>query len=170
MTYSLHTFTDSREIRARKTSRVLLLIGAVLLTSIVSSADAENIYKWVDEQGKIHYSSDKPMDAPAERMRVNTEKTGAVPGQSALAAEQKKIDDAAKAIKEKGIPASPPVPSISAKDIKQRCQQARSDLANIESHGQLRIQDDKGNLSYATDEVKQQRIAAAKNAIREYCH
>jgi hypothetical protein len=170
MTYRLHTHAESHESSVSKSSSALLLISALALVMMISPADAGDIYKWVDEQGNVHYSSEKPVDAPVESVHVNTEKTGNVAGQQALATEQKKIADEAKAIKEKGIPASPPVPSLSAKDIKQRCQQARSDLANIESHGQLRIQDDKGNLSYATDEVKQQRIAAAKNAIREYCH
>lgn len=169
MTYRLYSHTESGDARHSNLLRSLLMVSALVLAMIVTPASAEKIYKWVDEQGNIHYGSDKPVDAPAERMRVNTDKTGAVAGQRALAAEQKKIDDAAKAVREKGIPAQPPVPSLPAKEVKQRCQQARDNLARIESRGQMRIRDEKGNITYATDEAKQQRIAAAKKAIREYC-
>ncbi len=170
MTYRLHTHTDSHENRVSKSSHALLLISALTLVLMASPTDAGTIYKWIDEQGDVHYSSDKPADAPAERIRVNTEKTGNVAGQQALAAEQKKIADQAKAIKEKGIPAQPPVPALPLKEVKQRCQQARDSLARIEAHGQMRIRDKKGNFTYATDETKQQHIAKAKKEIAEYCH
>lgn len=170
MTYLLQTHASSRESRAGKSARVLLLMGTLVLAMAVSPADAGKIYKWVDEQGHVHYGSEKPAEATAENMRVNTDKTGTVPGQAALAAEQKKIDDDAKAIKEKGIPAQPPVPALPRKEVMRRCQQARDDLARIGARGQMRIRDEKGNITYATDEAKQQRIAAAKKAVSEYCH
>lgn len=170
MIYRLHRHADSRENTIRTASRALMLTSALALALIVPPADAGNIYKWVDEQGNIHYGGERPATAPAERLRVSTEKTGTVPGQSALAAEQKKIDEEAKAIKEQGIPAQPPVPAMPRNEVRQRCQQARKDLARIQARGQMRIRDEKGNITYATDEAKQARIAAAKKAIREYCH
>jgi hypothetical protein len=170
MTYRLHTHAESHESSVSKSSSALLLISALALVMMISPADAGDIYKWVDEQGNVHYSSEKPVDAPVESVHVNTEKTGNVAGQQALATEQKKIADEAKAIKEKGIPAQPPVPALPQKEVMRRCQQARDSLASIEAHGQMRVRDEKGNITYATDATKQQYIAEAKKAIADYCH
>jgi uncharacterized protein YyaL (SSP411 family) len=170
MIHRLCTCAETRQNPAGKVFRALLLMSTLMLVMIALPVDAGKIYKWVDDQGKVHYGSEKPADEPAERVHVNTEKTGAVPGRKALAEEQKKQEAEAKAIKEKGIPAQPPVPALSRKEIGQRCQQARNDLANIEAHGRMRVRDEKGNINYASDEARQKRIAAAKKAIREYCH
>jgi len=106
MTDRLHRQAGHRKHGGGKVSPALVLMGALALAMIVSPAAAGKIYKWVDEQGGTHYGSERPVDAPAENLRVNTEKTGTVTGQGALAAEQKKIDEEAKAIKEKGVPAA----------------------------------------------------------------
>jgi len=170
MTDRLHRQAGHRKHGGGKVSPALVLMGALALAMIVSPAAAGKIYKWVDEQGGTHYGSERPVDAPAENLRVNTEKTGTVTGQGALAAEQKKIDEEAKAIKEKGVPAQPPVPALPRKEVIQRCQRARAELANIEAHGQMRVRDEKGNITYASEDARQKRIAAAKKAINEYCH
>jgi Domain of unknown function (DUF4124) len=172
MTYRSQTHTESGENRDHGASPVLLLVTALALAlaTVAPPADAGDIYKWVDKEGMVHYAGSKPADAPAESVRVNTDKTGNVAGQGALAAEHKKIEAAAKAAKEKEATAKPPIPTLPQKEVRRRCQQAREDLANIEAHGQMRVVDEQGNLSYATDKAKQQRIAAAKKDIREYCH
>ena len=93
-----------------------------------------------------------------------------VEGAKALADIRQKEDDEAQRIKEEGIPAQPPVPSLSMKEVKQRCAAARQDLATIQSRAQLRERDDKGNTRYLGEQEKQQRIKAAKQRIREYCY
>jgi hypothetical protein len=56
------------------------------------------------------------------------------------------------------------------KEVKKRCQTARQDLATIQSRGQLKERDEKGEVRYVSDEEKQMRIKAAKQQIREYCN
>ena len=131
---------------------------------------AGKIYKWTDAEGNVHYGSEKPADTAAEKMKVDTSKTGVDRGAKALADIRQKEDDEAQRIKEQGIPAQPPVPSLSMKEVKQRCAAARQDLATIQSRGQLRERDDKGNTRYLGEQEKQQRIKAAKQRIREYCY
>ncbi len=76
----------------------------------------------------------------------------------------------AEKIKEEGIPEQPPVPSLSMKEVKKRCQNAKQDLATIQSRGQLRERDANGEIRYVNDEEKQRRIKAAKQQVREYCN
>ena len=149
------------------------LVTATLCMVICTGPDlglAGKIYKWTDAEGNVHYGSEKPADTAAEKMKVDTSKTGVDRGAKALADIKQKEDDEAKRIKEEGIPAQPPVPSLSMKEVKQRCAAARQDLATIQSRAQLRERDAKGNTRYLGEQEKQQRIKAAKQRIREYCY
>lgn len=131
---------------------------------------AGKIYKWTDEAGNVHYGSEKPADAEAEKMKVDTSKTGVNRGADALDKQKQEEDDEAQRIKEEGVPAQPPVPSLPMKEVKRRCQAAKQDLATIQSRGQLRERDAKGNTRYVGEEERQRRIKAAKKQIREYCN
>ncbi len=44
----------------------------ILLLLMVSPVSA-GIYKWTDEQGKVHYGSQRPADAAAERLKINAD-------------------------------------------------------------------------------------------------
>ena len=149
-----------------------LIIATVSMVILLSSATvlAGKIYKWTDAEGNVHYSSEKPADAAAEKMKVDTGKTGVDRGARALDDIKQQVDDEAQRVVEEGIPEEPPVPSLPAKEVKKRCQAARQDLATIQARGQLRERDEKGNISYVSDEEKQRRISFAKKQIREYCN
>lgn len=150
-------------------SFVIATLSTVILFNSAAVL-ADKIYKWTDTDGNVHYGSEKPADAPAEKMKVNTDKTGVNRGAEALDNLKQEVDDDAEKIKEEGIPAQPPVPSLPMKEVKQRCQAARQDLATIQSRGQLRERDANGEIRYVSDEEKQSRIKAAKQQVREYCN
>ena len=149
-----------------------LVIATLSTVILLGSATviAGKIYKWTDAAGNVHYGSEKPVDAPVEKMTVDTGKTGVDRGAAALDNLKQEVDDEAQRVVEEGIPAEPPVPSLPTKEVKKRCQAARQDLATIQARGQLRERDEKGEISYVSDEEKQQRIKAAKQQVREYCN
>ena len=142
----------------------------VVICTGAGAGVAGKIYKWTDADGNVHYGSEKPADTAAENMKVDTAKTGVDRGAKALDDLKQKEDDEAQRIKEEGIPAQPPVPSLPMKEVKRRCAAARQDLATIQSRGQIRERDEKGNTRYLSDKEKQQRIKAAQKRIREYCN
>ena len=144
----------------------------ILVTLGTHEAAANKIYKWVDADGTVHFSGSKPLDpdTETERVNVNTGKTGAAPGAEALNKLKQEADDEQDRIKEEGVPAQPPVPTLSSKEASRRCKQARQDLATIQSRGQLRERDEKGNITYVSEKEKQNRIKFAKKQIREYCN
>lgn len=148
---------------------VIATLSMVILFSS-TIAVAGKIYKWTDAEGNVHYGSEKPAEADAEKMKVDTSKTGVNRGAEALDNLKQQVDDEAQKVKEEGIPAQPPVPSLPMKEVKRRCQAARQDLATIQSRGQLRERDEKGNTRYVGEEEKQRRIKAAKKQVREYCN
>ena len=148
---------------------VIATLSTVILFSS-AAALAGKIYKWTDAEGNVHYGSDKPADSDAEKMKVDTSKTGVDRGAEALDNLKQGVDDDAERIKEEGIPAEPPVPSLPMKEVKKRCQNAKQDLATIQARGQLRERDASGEIRYVSDEEKQRRIKAAKQQVREYCN
>ncbi len=150
----------------------LLIIATTSMVILLGSggAPAEKIYKWTDADGNVHYGSEKPADAPAEKMKVDTGLTGANTGAEALDKLKQEADDEAQKIKEEGIPAQPPVPALPMKEVKRRCAAARRDLATIQSRGQLRERDEQGNTRFVGEEERQSRIKQAKKQISEYCY
>jgi len=52
-------------------SKIITLIGSLLIFSTSSHAE---IYKWVDDQGKVHFGDMKPVVIEAEELnlRINT--------------------------------------------------------------------------------------------------
>lgn len=151
--------------------RQMSCVSLVMLVTLgTHEAAANKIYKWVDADGTVHFSGSKPLETESERVNVNTGKTGANPGVEALNKLKQEADDEQDRIKEEGVPAQPPVPTLSSKEASRRCKQARQDLATIQSRGQLRERDEKGNISYVSEKEKQKRIKFAKKQIREYCN
>lgn len=56
----------------------LTSVLAILLLSITTLASTAEIYRWVDSEGRVHYSDREPTDTQAEVRWVNDEATPAV--------------------------------------------------------------------------------------------
>ena len=143
---------------------------AIFICFAAQNLSAGEIYKWVDAEGKVHYSGTKPIENESERVNVQTGKTGMTTGAETVDKLKQEAEDEAEKIREEGIPAQPPVPSLPAKEVKARCKAAKQDLATIQARGQLRERDAKGNTRYVSEEEKQRRIKEANRQIREYCN
>jgi hypothetical protein len=122
------------------------------------------VYKWVDEQGQVHYG-DRPEAQDAEKMTIRTNETTKpreIKSDDKDAAEQAE-DEAKQAEK-------PPVEKYVPAYEKQRmCREAKTDLASISSRGRMRERDAQGNYRYLTEEERQQRISAARKKQAKYC-
>jgi len=162
-------FTTGLNKPSTSLKSLLITIMSMVLLLGTATVLAGQIYKWTDAEGNVHYGSEKPADAAGEKMKVDTSKTGVNRGAEALDKLKQEEDDKAEKVKEEGVPEKPPVPSLPMKEVKRRCQAARQDLATIQSRGQLRERDEKGNTRYVGDEEKQRRIKQANKQIREYC-
>jgi hypothetical protein len=162
---------STRRNHASISLKQLIIATASMVILLGSGAvPAEKIYKWTDAEGNVHYGSEKPADAPAEKMKVDTGLTGANTGAEALDKLKQEADDEAQRIKEEGIPEQAPVPALPMKEVKRRCTAARQDLATIQSRGQLRERDEQGNTRFVGEEEKQRRIKQAQKQIKEYCY
>jgi len=93
-----------RETPLLITRRLIIATVSMVILFSSSTVPAGKIYKWTDAEGKVHYGSEKPAGAEAEKMKVDTGKTGVDRGAKALDDLKQGVDDEAQRIKEEGIP------------------------------------------------------------------
>ena len=150
--------------------RVLSRASLVLwLAALISLPAAAEIYKWVDEDGNIHYE-DRPIGKTGvEHMDIVSRNTDSAAVQARVEADRK-----ARAVKEQVASEAPP--EMSKEDIRaeqqaraEKCQMYRDRLQAFLSSTRLYEQDDSGERNYLNEE---EVIAARSNVedqIQEFC-
>ncbi len=151
-----------------KPTTLITVIFTAFICFAFQSPGYAKVYKWVDENGQVHYG-EKPGNTEAERIKIRTNET------TKPRTIKKPEGDAEN--KAEGDPAKQPIAEppelvevkISAKEKRQLCNEAKSDIQIINSRGQMREINEKGEYIYLPDEQKQQRLATAKKKARKYC-
>jgi hypothetical protein len=149
-------------------STCLFLTVTAILISPPFTVNAK-IYKWVDEQGNVHYGAEKPVDAEAERIRIEKQpifggeysEDGENKDEENNKAEENKPEKVQERLEGEAI--------ISKKEKAKLCQQAKSRVQSIQNSGRLRAYDEKGNSRILSDKERNKRLAGAKANVKEYC-
>ena len=132
--------------------RILLLTTMMIFAS---SAFA-GLYKWVDNEGNVHYSQKRPMNKQFKRLKAPPP----------APADSKPLYNSSTPSKPAGNTAA----AETAKNQKIRadnCALAKKNLNNFQIHRRMR--DKKGNVTVIDDKVRVKRIEDAKKAISNYC-
>lgn len=155
------------------TTRISSIITLSLGLFFLSSSYA-GVYKWVDENGQVHYG-ERPIGTNAERVTIRQNETtkprqiktaeDESEGQSAVPPDAEASDGD----KPEVAPAKPEPPKISAQEKRRLCNEAKSDIATITSRGRMREITKKGDYVYLTEQQRQQRLSAARKKQREFC-
>lgn len=139
-----------------------------LLAMLVFSSHAvAETYKWVDEDGTVHYTqTPPPPDIQAETIKpppdVNIEKA-----REDLQRQQELVDK----IREQRLEQEKNE-QLAQKERQQReenCKMARERL-NSYTQPRVRYTDDQGNRQYFTEEERQEQIQKSKDMIEEFCN
>ncbi|MGL6160051.1 DUF4124 domain-containing protein [Microbulbifer sp.] len=154
---------------------------AALITGLAMSAQADGIYKWEDENGVVHFGSQPPPQKEqvevvkkpkSDRYKQWESEQQALMAQRAKEqkAEAKKQPAAKTETKPEPQPQEQAGPSPAELAIRaQRCQRARGNLQELQSHSRVREMDASGNMRVLGEEERQERIARAQQMIRENC-
>ncbi len=149
--------------------RVLIALVTLVLTA-GGGAMANEIYKWVDDDGNVHYG-DRPSGAPAEQqMAINYRRTdpGVVQDQiasqnQATAARQERraaADEEARLAAEK---------EAEAADRQKRCEKYRSRLKTMLESRRLYREDESGERVYLDEKQTQDARRQVEDLIAENC-
>lgn len=125
------------------------------------------VYKWVDEQGNVHYTQTPPADKPVERFETRPEPVDSEAALKKLEEQKEKSDsffkDRAKQAEEKAKAEE------EATKRGEHCKRARENLEKLETTIRLFQSDEQGNRVRMTEEERQAGIAKAKSQIKEFC-
>jgi hypothetical protein len=148
----------------RKTIQTIL-IPALLNLCILQLSHA-GVYKWTDENGLVHYA-EEPGSIDAEKIPIRQNETTTPRTVNEAAVEIVEKSKAKSTEKTESVPEEPAIPK---KEKQRLCQEGKNDYATISSRGRMREIDEKGEYVYLNEEQRQQRLAAAKEKQRKYCH
>jgi uncharacterized protein DUF4124 len=132
---------------------------------IVGNAHAA-LYKWVDDSGGTHYSSNRPAGVVVEEIqpppKVDTEAAN-----KQLEAQQKQAADLEGRRKAKAE--NKQIAKQNAKIKKKNCETAKARLASYARPSVRLVQED-GSRLRLTEEQRQKQIAISNEMIKEYCN
>ena len=143
--------------------RLLCVLTMLMAVQAVSPAMAD-IYRWVDADGRVHYS-DRPLADNAERVGIQSRPTNPeTVAQKSAATQQADAKAAAQASEKQGDQAAAKaVQQDLAKNQAERCKKAQEDYRTaIESHRIYRVGKDGEREYLSSAEIDQARINARK--------
>jgi hypothetical protein len=148
----------------------LSLAICLLLTSFNSHAA---LNKWVDADGKVHYSDTPPTDVKVKTLRSSAAPDAITPvsgvaAQKSLAereaewkkSQKTKEESAQKATQEKE----------SAVVRQKNCEIARNNLATLENSPSIVTYNEKGERILMDDASRKQNTEEARKAVNSYCN
>lgn len=143
---------------------------ALLLTLVASSgAFAQNIYKWTDADGNVHYG-DRPTDVQAEQVAIASKPTNP----SVVRAESKSVENyqakrAERAAAEAADAASAAELKAKADDRAQKCTQYRQTMQKFVVSRRLYREDESGERIYLDETETQAARDKVEKQVEEYC-
>ena len=141
--------------------RLLLLTTLMIFAGSISAG----LYKWVDNEGNVHYSQKRPANKQYKRLKAPPP----APANSQPLYNSSKPEK--KASKATNKNPNKTVEAETAKNKKIRadnCVKAKKNLNTLQVN--RRIRDKDGNLIIIDDNVRAKQIEKAKQAISEFCN
>ncbi len=148
-------------------SPLALCMAAALAIAASTPALAAKLYKWVDKDGNVTYSQERPPGVKADSLEI---RTGGPSDDEAKATLEKLTGEAEAVSKDRNL-ASTVTKELKERDerIKKNCEVARENKRILESAPRVQDTDAEGNPYFVDDATRAARIATAEDQIRQYC-
>jgi len=140
----------------------VFIVALLLICS--AGVSAQQIYRWVDEKGSVHFGAQPPQGVQAQRISAKAPNPGSVAAPSAnkasgvMDAKQQEIE----------LQVKNEVAEQEA-ERKMFCEQTRTNLAQLRNNPRLSYVDEAGKTHMLTDEERQQRLADAEQSVKDFC-
>ncbi len=138
-------------------NRWTLLALALLGLTLTLPAQAVSLYKWVDENGRVHYSQTPPEASAAESERIQVKDRN--PYQSNLE-EQRQGDE------------TKPSTTNSAADVvitrEKNCEIAKQNMETFKNSDRVKQPD--GKIITLSEEMRESKIKEMQALINAYCN
>lgn len=141
--------------------RHMILTGSLML-ALSATAMASQVYKWVDDNGVTHFGAQPPQGQQSTTINTSAPPPRPAPSAPAPAVEQADPEQAAIDNKVKQDVAKQEA------ERKRYCENARTNLAQLENNPRLRLEVE-GELRRINEDERQERITELKKSIAETC-
>lgn len=154
----------------QQTHLKFIQLSIFLSTSIFcTTASIAGIYKWVDEQGNVHYSQQRPANATSEKMDVQKraprdESTYNRPG-----TQGKNKDTTTDSPSKTAKPEKKPETKAEKQRRLAACEQARKSLQTMESVGRIRAKDKNGDTVFLSQAQKEEKMKQSREMLTQHC-
>jgi len=145
-------------------NRLVILLVLTCAAASVCAADKQQVYKWTDANGVMHFS-----DAPPPQDTKNVQSlhlAGGTTTAGAIGTTEDKRKDAAMAT---SAGAAPGVVPANATDDAALCKQSRANLELLQGKSPVGIAGADGKPQALDDQARDSQIVNAKLAISRYC-
>lgn len=146
--------------------QIALLVGLVFMAA--TNASAAKVYKWVDDEGNVHYGSNPPEDSNYKTLKTYKQKPSTSPANDEATP---KGDDTSAT--QKPAPGNAPEMADRRKEIREemktRCETARHNLDVMETFRNITMEDPNGERRKIGQDEKEEKIKQAKEDIKRYC-
>lgn len=147
-------------------------LSILFLAGFGLAAHAEQINKWVDSEGKVHYS-DQPVPEKAKAKSLNIGTQPAAPAAEGKASAQSMADKEQEYRKRKAAESDAKAKQEKADAevrLKEKnCAGARGNLRTLLDEGRLVQINAAGEREYMDDTTRQRAIQDAQKSIDEWC-
>jgi hypothetical protein len=143
------------------------LFAVLLFTGGLTSGHAE-IYKWVDEQGRVHYGDRPNEQAETVDIKDQAPSTESTSDESSRREHRQRLLKSMQQERERKQ-AQREQAQAAEQEAMRRCANAREQLENIASAGFLYRRNPKGERVIFTDEERARATAQAEAAVKQYC-
>lgn len=145
--------------------------AALVLLACLSLSAQAGLNKWVDENGKVHYSDSPPVDAKVEPVRNITGKgqESAPADYSSKSYSQREAELNKSRQEKKEATEKSAREAAQQQERKQNCAAARDNLRALESGTRLVTYDENGEKRFLDDAERSQRLNSAREAVKANC-
>lgn len=145
---------------------ILLLLCVFSITAVA----ATKVYKWVDKDGNIHYSEQKPVNQQADTLQIKENKPTPTPEKAQDKPEEdsnQALDDAQAQQRAKAEEALAAADTVNKQKL---CQQAKANRDALNASVRVsRIDPETGEQVRMGDDERVNALQKAEQTIKEYC-
>jgi hypothetical protein len=145
----------------------IALACALMLALGTSLATADQVYRWVDPQGNVHFSQTPPPGTKVQAQPM----TVYVPPPDPQSLQNTQQTEQAQADKDKAAAdaaSKKPDPAAEAQK-KAHCDDLRGRMQVLQQSGRTATTDAQGNLTFLDDDARAKQIAAIQDEIKKDC-
>jgi hypothetical protein len=148
--------------------RLTAICALLVFTAPSPAADSQNMYKWTDDQGEVHYTQFPPPGRQTEKLQpppppAKSPSAGGNDLQQQLEAVEKQNQEQLQGAKDAKQWAQ------IQKIRRENCETAHKNLVNLQRGGNVRYMEPDGKVMHLTEEERQKRIDEANSQIKENC-